>query len=309
MFNGYQQEMRKYLEGKITVYTPTYNRGYCLAQLYNSLHRQSMQNFEWLIIDDGSTDDTEKIVNYWILEANFKIVYIKQENEGKMAKLNFAHKVMNTELCMCVDSDDYLMDNAIEEIFLTWEKVKNLPKICGMVGLDIFKTGKTVGTEFPENAKRVKFCDLKRMGVKGDKKFIYKTSIINDYPPYPSFNGEKFPAPGYLYRLIDVDYDLWVINKPLCVVEYMDDGLSKNKFSQFKNAPNSFRFYRQERMRLASNFSERFKNAIHYVSSCVFAKQNIFNMNKYPLITVLAIPFGIFLNLYIRNTSRKGVVR
>ncbi|MBW3517563.1 glycosyltransferase family A protein [Flavobacterium sp. NKUCC04_CG] len=302
--------MTKYIENKITVYTPTYNRGYCLHQLYDSLCKQLQQNrdFEWLIVDDGSTDDTEHLVQKWMKIAPFKIIFYKQENEGKMAKLNFIHQIIETELCVCVDSDDYLTDNALDEIFKVWRVVKGNSQIGGLVGLDVFKNGNVVGTEFPEGLSSIKFRDFERRGVKGDKKFIYRTSVISSYPPYPSFKGEKFPAPGYLYRLIDLDYDLWIINKPLCIVEYLEDGLSKNKFSQFKKAPNSFMFYRQERMRLATSFSERFKNAIHYVSSGIFTKKNVFKNNKYPITTFFAVPLGVLLNIYLNKTSKKGAV-
>src|SRR5690606_23531816 len=103
--------MKKYKKNKITVYTPTFNRAYCLNQLYESLHRQtqSYNDFEWLVVDDGSTDNTEELLSKWINEAPFKITYYKQKNEGKMAKLNFIHEILETGLCMCVDSDDYLI--------------------------------------------------------------------------------------------------------------------------------------------------------------------------------------------------------
>ncbi len=302
--------MKKFREGIITVYTPTYNRGYCLHQLYDSLCTQTLEfdKFEWLIVDDGSNDNTADLVNEWILKSPFKIFYYKQINEGKMAKLNFIHKAIDTELCTCVDSDDYLMDTGLSDILQKWVEIKDFSGIAGMVGLDIFKNGKVVGTEFPKGLDKIKFCHFDKLGVKGDKKFVYRTSIISSYPDYPSFHGEKFPAPGYLYRLIDVDYDLWILNKPLCVVEYLDDGLSKNKYIQFKKTPHSFMFYRQERMRLALNYSERYKSAVHYVSSCIFAKEGLFKNNSYPLTTILAFPFGLLLNLYIRKTSKKGAV-
>ena len=292
----------------ITVYTPTFNRAYCLPQLYNSLLNQTVNDFVWLIIDDGSTDNTEEIVKIWIKQSPFKILYFKQINEGKMEKVNFAHQFIDTELNMCVDSDDYLLNDSIEIILKEWEKIKFNQNIAGMVGLDVFKDHTVVGTKFPENISISKFCYFDKIGAKGDKKFIYRSEITKKYPKYPSINGEKFPAPGYLYRLIDVDYNLWVFNKPLCVVEYLEDGLSKNKFKQFKMSPNSFVFYRQERMRLAINWIDRFKNAIHYVSSCMFANKKFFEDNLYPITTILAIPFGILLNNYIKRTNKRGVV-
>lgn len=303
--------MKNYKKNKITIHTPTYNRSYCLHQLYESLLRQTQpyDYFEWHIVDDGSTDNTEEFVSKWIKEAPFNIVYYKQKNEGKMAKLNFIHQIIDTELCTCVDSDDFLTDNALEIILNKWNNIEDKTKIAGIVGLDIYKNGNVVGTAFPENLKEIKFQDFGKNRVLGDKKFIYRSDIISAYPPYPSINGEKFPAPGYLYRLIDVDYDLVIINEPLCVVEYMEDGLSKNKYSQFKNRPNSFMFYRQERMRLATSFKEKFRNAIHYVSSCIFAKKNFFVKNNFFFVILLALPFGIALNLYLRLTNRKGVIK
>lgn len=300
----------RFLKNNITVYTPTFNRGYCLHRLYESLERQTTSHgmFEWLIVDDGSTDDTQQLVQSWIHQATFKITYIKQKNEGKMAKLNYIHRVLKTELCMCVDSDDYLVDNAIQKILTAWEKIRMRPDVAGIVGLDIYKTGKVVGTKFPQGMTLIRYSDFGKNKVHGDKKFIYKTSVVNSYPAYPSIQGEKFPAPGYLYRLIDVDYKLWILNEPLCVVEYLDDGLSKNKFKQFINAPNSWAFYRKERIRLADNFPEKFRNSIHYVSSCIFAKKNIFRDNKYFLLTLIAMPFGVLLNLYVRKNNNKGVV-
>lgn len=295
---------------KITVYTPTYNRAYCLHQVYESLCRQtaSFDDFDWLVVDDGSTDNTEALVDAWIQEAPFTITYYKQENEGKMMKLNFIHAILTSELCMCVDSDDYLVDDAIERILGIWQLQRNKENIAGIVGLNKYKDDTIVGTKFPDNLNKVKFSHFSLHGIKGDKKFIYKTSVFQKYPDYPSFNNEKFPAPGYLYRLIDVDYNLFPVNDIFCVVEYLEDGLSKNKYKQFVNVPNSWMFYRQERMRLALNYKDKFKNAIHYVSSAMFAKKSIFRANDYLLTTLLALPLGIALNLYIRNTNKKGVV-
>lgn len=301
--------MKDYRRGIITVYTPTFNRGYCLHQLYESLLRQTNVNFEWLVVDDGSSDNTESLILKWIEEAPFKISYFKQRNEGKMAKLNFIHQIVDSELCMCMDSDDYLLDNAIAEILNLWETVKSNNNIAGIVGLNVSKEGKVIGTEFPDKLCYTKFSRFNKYKIYGDKKFIYRTDIISSYPPYPSINGERFPAPGYLYRLIDVDYDIWLHNKPLSVVEYLGDGLSKNKYSQFIKSPNAFRFYRLERMRLAENYLDRLKNAIHFVSSSLFARKNIFKSNRFPFTTFLALPFGIILNIHIRKSKTKGVVK
>jgi len=291
----------------ITVYTATFNRGYIISNLYNSLLRQSNQNFEWLIIDDGSQDDTYQLVLKWIKDGKIKIRYEFQNNKGKMEALNFAHDLISSELNVCVDSDDYLVDDAIEIILSEWEKVKGNKKIAGLVGLDVFKTGEVVGTKFPEDLKYSKFSHFFGKITKGDKKFVYRTDVVKKYPKYPSFPNEKFPAPGYLYRLIDQDYDLYLMNKVLCVVEYLEDGISKNKYLQFRKYPNSFMFYRLELIRLSDSFLDKYKSAVHYVSSCLFAQKSFFN-NKYFYLIILALLPGLILNLYLRFTSKKNKI-
>jgi len=291
----------------ITVYTATYNRAYVLENLYNSLLRQSNQSFEWLIIDDGSQDNTHKLVSKWIKDDKIKITYKFQQNKGKMEALNLAHDLISSELNVCVDSDDYLVDDAIEIILCEWEKVKSNKKIAGIVGLDVFKTGEVVGTKFPEDLKYSKFSHLNKI-IKGDKKLVYRTEVVKQYPKYPSIANEKFPAPGYLYRLIDQDYDLYLINKVLCVVEYLNDGLSKNKYAQFKNQPNSFMYYRLEIIRMSDSFLEKYKSAIHYVSSCLFAKKSIFD-NNYMLLTTLALLPGLLLFLFLRFTNYENKIK
>jgi len=301
--------MVNYIEGKITVYTPTYNRGYCLNKLYESLLRQTNKNFDWLIVDDGSIDNTKELVMSWIKDNKIDIKYIYQENAGKMHALNVAYERINAELNVCVDSDDFLVDEAIDLILTKWKAIRDNKQLAGLVGLDRFEDGKLVGTNFPENIKTAKYREFEtKYNIKGDKKFVYRTDIVHDTAKYPMIDGEKFPALGYLYRLIDQNYDLYLLNTVLCVVEYLDDGISKNKFTQFKKSPNSFAFYRLERMRMAVNYKDKFKNAIHYVSSCIFAKRNIFKNNPYWLTTLLAFPLGILLNIYILKSKKKGVV-
>lgn len=303
------KKMKTYLEGKITIYTPTFNRGYCLNRLYQSLLGQTNLNFEWLIIDDGSTDNTKELVGEWIAEKKIPIRYFYQNNSGKMQAVNVAHGLINTELNTCVDSDDYLLNDAVEIILTKWKEVREKKYIAGIVGLDVFRDGKIVGTAFPKNLSVAKFSEFDiKYNIKGDKKFIYRTEIIQKYPKYPSIAGEKFPAPGYLYRLIDQDYDLYLINEKLCVVEYLEDGISKNKFTQFKKCPNAFAFYRLERMRLAINYRDKFVNAAHYISSCLFSNKNMFKDNPFWLTTFFALPVGLLLNVYIKMGNKKGAV-
>jgi glycosyltransferase involved in cell wall biosynthesis len=294
----------------ITVFTPTYNRGYRLGQLYQSLLRQTNKNFIWLIIDDGSNDDTRELVEVWVGEGAITINYIYQENQGMLGAHNTAYNNIDTLLNVCVDSDDYLTDNCIERILILWAQFGS-DQYAGLLGLDINTKGEVIGTKFPEGLKSGKFSELSwKHKVIGDKKFVYRTDVINEFPRFPMFPNEKFPAAGYLYRQIDKKYDLLFFNENFCVVEYLADGNSKNKLSQYRKSPNSFAYYRLERMRLATTFHDKFKNGIHYVSSCLIAgNYRGIVKNKYSYITILAFPFGVLLALYIMNTKRKNLMQ
>ncbi|EZH75316.1 beta-glycosyltransferase [Aquimarina atlantica] len=290
----------------ITVFTPTYNRAYCLHKCYESLIKQSNQDFVWLIIDDGSTDTTEELVASWIKENKIDIIYHYQENLGMHGGHNAAYRLIETTLNLCIDSDDCMAENAIEKILNSWETIKDKPEYAGLVGLDADESGAIIGTKIPENIKETTLYDIYNVhGVKGDKKLVYRTEVVKKYPSYPIFEGERFVPLGYLYQLIDQDYKLLPVNEVFCVVEYMADGSSMNMLKQYRRHPRGFAFSRKSRMQLAKNFKDKFKNAIHYVSSSMFIKNGSF-LKESPkkLITFLAIPFGVLLNLYIRYKTK-----
>ena len=136
---------------KITVFTPTYNRAYCLNKCYESLKRQTNKDFEWLIIDDGSTDNTKYLVEDWIKEKkDFNIRYVYKENGGMHTAYNLAYEKIDTELSMNVDSDDFLTDTAIEDILTFWNSNKS-GAVGGIYALDQYNDGKIVGCAFPED--------------------------------------------------------------------------------------------------------------------------------------------------------------
>ncbi len=290
----------------ITVFTPTYNRAYCLHKCYESLIQQSNQDFVWLIIDDGSTDNTKELVQSWIDENKITIQYHFQENQGMHGGHNAAYRLIETTLNVCIDSDDCMGEEAIEKILNSWEKIKDKPEFAGIVGLDADESGTIIGTKIPETVEQTTLYDLYHTHkVQGDKKLVYRTEIVKKYPAYPIFEGERFVPLGYLYQLIDQDYTLLPVNDVYCIVEYMLDGSSMNILKQYRRHPRGFAFSRKSRMHLDKSFKNIFKNAIHYVSSSMFTKNGSF-LKESPkkFITVLAIPFGIALNLYIRYKTK-----
>lgn len=294
----------------LTVFTPTYNRAYTLHLCYESLKRQSCKDFVWLIIDDGSTDNTKELVAHWIEENCIPIRYHFQENKGMHGAHNAAYERIETELNVCIDSDDYMADDAVEKITAFWKEAGN-NRYAGIVGLDVSQSGEVIGTRLPERLKHSTLTELYAMHqVKGDKKLVYRTELTSKYPPYPIFPGEKYCPLSYKYILIDQDYPLLIMNEVLCVVEYMQDGSSLNIIKQYKKNPHGFSFFRKVAMAYAPSLKDSIREAIHYVSSSIIIRNKSF-LKESPRkwVTFFAIPFGVLLYIYIQNTSKATVLK
>jgi glycosyltransferase involved in cell wall biosynthesis len=302
----YWQNDKKMNKKTITVFTPTYNRAYCLHQLYESLCRQTSNDFNWLVIDDGSTDNTKELVNKWKAEKKVVIEYYYKENGGMHTGHNVAYNLIETELNVCIDSDDYMPDEAVKEIINFWNENKS-EKYAGILGLDCFKDGKIVSSKkFPKNIKSGKYSLLKsKYRIIGDIKFVYVTSIIKKYPEYPVFEGERFVPLGYKYSNIDKDYEMLFLNKILCIVDYMPDGSTMNIFNQYFKHPKGFAFSRKQSLKGLYNYKEKFIIAVHLVAESILAKQNPFKNNSEKMLTFLAIPLGIALYCYILFLNKK----
>lgn len=285
----------------ITVFTPAYNRAYTIHKTYESLKRQTNKNFKWLIVDDGSTDNTKELIGKWLQEKNdFEIIYIYQENQGMHGAHNTAYENIDTELNVCIDSDDYLTDDAVEIIVNEWERVRN-DKLAGIGALDIFESGEVIGVKFPEGLNQSKYFDIyNKHGVYGDKKFIYRTDLIKNFP-YPEYEGEKYVGLDYKYKKLDEKYELALINKGVCIVEYMEDGSSKNMLKQYRRNPNGWCFFRLENLKIPeTSLKYKFKECIHYVSSSIMCKNKEFILKSpYKGLTLAAIPFGLALYIYV----------
>lgn len=286
----------------ITVFTPAYNRAHTLPRTYASLKAQDCKNFIWLIVDDGSSDNTAELAKEWQSQDNgFEIRYIYKENGGMHTAHNTAYEAIDTELNICIDSDDCLASGAIRAIVGKWNEIKD-KNYAGMIGLDSDFDGKLIGKGFPEELIETTLVGYYAAGGAGDKKLVYRTDIINQYPPYPVFEGEKYVALAYKYRLIDQDYKLAVLNQVLCNVEYQADGSSGTMWKQYLKYPKGFAFWRKVCMQYPESKKRLFVDCIHYVSSSVIAhdKRYIIESPK-KLLTILCIPFGAIL----ANITRK----
>lgn len=290
----------------LTIFTPAYNRAHTIGRTYESLKKQNCKEFIWLIIDDGSTDNTSELVEQWKNEScGFEIRYIYKENGGMHTAHNIAYENIDTELNMCIDSDDCLAEEAVQKILNKWEAVKDFG-YAGIIGLDAdMNTGEIIGSKFPEDMWETTLVEYYAKGGKGDKKLVYRTDVINRYPPYPVFAGEKYVALAYKYRLIDNDYKLAVLNEVLCNVEYQTDGSSGTMYKQYLKNPRGFAFWRKISMQYPESRKRMFRDCVHYVSSSLIA-HNCHFIKESPkkVYTLLAIPFGALLTVYIKYKAR-----
>jgi glycosyltransferase involved in cell wall biosynthesis len=293
---------------QLTVFTPTYNRAFCLGQCYESLKRQTNKNFTWLIIDDGSTDHTNELVAKWIKEKHFHIIYHWQENQGMHGAHNTAYQLIHTELNVCIDSDDYMPDDAVEKILSFWND-HGSSKVSGMIGLDAYHDGGVIGTKLPDTVGSSTLFDLyNKYGVTGDKKLVYRTELTKKYP-YPIFHQEKYVGLAYKYFMLDMEYKMLLMNEVICRVEYLADGSSVNMLNQYRKNPKGFAFYRKELMKLPfASTTFKFRQAIHYVSSSLISRNwNFMSDTPNKRLTLLALPFGIMLYLYINQKTKIAV--
>lgn len=290
----------------LTIFTPAYNRAHTIGLTYESLKKQNCKEFIWLIIDDGSTDNTSELVEQWKNEScGFEIRYIYKENGGMHTAHNIAYENIDTELNVCIDSDDCLAEEAVQKILNKWEAVKDFG-YAGIIGLDAdMNTGEIIGSKFPEDMWETTLVEYYAKGGKGDKKLVYRTDVINRYPPYPVFAGEKYVALAYKYRLIDNDYKLAVLNEVLCNVEYQTDGSSGTMYKQYLKNPRGFAFWRKISMQYPESRKRMFRDCVHYVSSSLIA-HNCHFIKESPkkVYTLLAIPFGALLTVYIKYKAR-----
>lgn len=283
----------------LTVFTPAYNRGYIIHKCYESLCRQTSKDFVWLVVDDGSTDNTAQLIKEWQKQGNgFEIKYIYKENGGMHTAHNTAYENIDTELNVCIDSDDYMPDDAVEKIISFWRE-NGSDKFAGIIALDVYESNrKTIGSELP-NKKSTTLMGYYNNGGSGDKKLIYRTDVINATPMYPEFEGEKYVGLAYKYHIVDETKELLIMNEPVCIVDYQDSGSSANMWKQYYKNPKGFAFFRKSEMKYRHGL-QLFKTCIHYVSSSIISKNKNF-VKELPkkLMTVLAVPFGILL--YILN--------
>lgn len=222
----------------ITVFTPTYNRAHLLPTLYESLLKQSFTDFEWVIVDDGSSDNSEQIIQDFSAENKINIRYFLQKNGGKHRAINKGVAEAKGILFFNVDSDDYLPENALKTVVEKYEESKSKYKVAGVSGRRIFTTGTIVGsdnfTELVTNSIDIRT----KYGVTGDLVEVFEVAVLKQYP-FPEFENEKFCAESTIWFRIALSHDLYFFNEGIYVTEYIAGGLTDNSVKIRMQSPKS----------------------------------------------------------------------
>lgn len=261
----------------ITIFTPAYNRKKELSVLYNSLLLQDYNNFEWVIVDDGSVDDTENLILDLKNENKINIVYFKQENRGKSKAVNQGIKLAKGDLFLCIDSDDYFLPNVLSMINREYENIKNDDSIAGLGFLHYkVNTEEVIGTKFPnENMVDTYFNIYNLYKVKGDKQLIFKTKIMKEFL-FPEIEGEKFVPEALVFNRISQKYKMKFINKAIVYKDYLESGYSNNYFKLAKNNPKGQVLYYKELYELQPTLY----NVAAYNMYSIFAKNGMIKTIK-----------------------------
>lgn len=250
-----------------TVFTPTYNRAYCLGDLYESLREQTFKDFEWLIVDDGSTDNTEEVVNGWIQEGSLRIRFIKQENGGKHRATNRAVSEAQGALFLIVDSDDTLLPGALTAFSQEWRGIPDEQRknYQGVTCVNVDQHGKIIGGGLPTPRIDCRSYELRyKMGYSGDMSGFVATDVLKQFP-FPEFPGEKFISEGVVWLRIDRRYLTRFANHPVKCVNYLQDGLTAGNVANRMRNPHGARAVQREIAKSPIPIKIRLKATANYV--------------------------------------------
>lgn len=287
----------------LTIFTPTYNRKEKLKYLYDSLCRQTNKNFKWLVIDDGSTDETKDLIKSFITEKKIEIQYYFQENSGKMKSHNKAVEMCTTELFLCVDSDDYLVDNAVEIILNIMDK----PRMTNekIIGLLAYRNNKVSFIENDKDRfKKLRLLNLQQLydnNYSGETTLVFKTKIIRKYP-FIIYENERFIQEKTVYNILDQLGKYIFFPENITIMEYQPDGISNNVKKILINNPKGSFYYYNQNMKYEKRKLKNLRNAANAISYGLLSNYNIkYIMKEYKYMKILASPIGIYLYIKRKN--------
>lgn len=264
----------------ISIVTPTYNRAHTLPALFESLKRQTARNFEWIIVDDGSTDGTHALCEEFAKKSDFSVNYLRQKNSGKHVAVNSAAQIARGEWFFIVDSDDYLTNDSMEinESYLA--QIKDNPDFAGVSGVCaradgsflVGAHGETVG-DLPARIRKrfdLDYIDAtskdyrKKFAMPGDRAEVVRTALVRRFP-FPCFPGERFVSEFYLWQSIsDLGLKMRWFNEPTYIAEYQEDGLTRNMKSMTRMSPLGKSFVDNFTLSSGAPASDKLRSAVNY---------------------------------------------
>ena len=282
----------------ITIFTPTYNRAYIIKKLYDSLCRQTCKDFEWLVVDDGSVDNTESLITRFINEKVITIHYIRQGNGGKHTAINRGIWEAKGELFFIVDSDDYLSVDAVEKISFYYNQVKDDNSFAGISGVRVTFDGVRIGDELNAQVLDCSPLDLRlKFSIRGDMAEAFKTSVLRKYP-FPVFEDELFCPEALIWNRISLHYKIRFTNEKIYFCEYRSDGLTAKIVRLRMNNPEASKLYYSELYRMPIPFIQKVKAAINYWRfACCSRKKFKTKIAQIGITSVCLYPIGFLFHL------------
>lgn len=290
----------------LTIFTPTYNRANLLSRVFKSLQQQTSFDFEWLLVDDGSTDKTETIIEEFKREpTTFPIRYFKQENGGKHRAINFGVKKAEGAYFLILDSDDFLHNYTIEKIKPMLLKVKAEDNLAGIAVRRAYKDGTIVGNEFSNPISTSSLNIRYKYHITGDLVEIFKTNILKEYP-FPEYEGEKFCPEALVWNRIAQNYNLKFFNAGLYVTEYIEGGLTEKIVKIRMQSPQASMLHYAELASYDIPFKEKIKAGINFWRFAFNAKQISFfkKTKKIGLFYIAVLPLGYLMHLNDKRNNK-----
>ncbi len=288
----------------LTIFTPSYNRIKTLTRLYRSLQEQRCQNFEWLIVDDGSRDNTQELVQQWVKHAPFPIRYAYQENGGKHRATARGILMASGDLFFCVDSDDYLPPDATALIADAWAE-ESCPECAGIVGYKEDTSGRPLGAAFPDGVSQCSTYGLSALYKScGERSLVYRTEVLKRFPA-PDYVGENFLTECVVYDQIAAEYSMLLLPESLTICEYQDDGYTRNLFAIMLNNPCGYCHYYAQRIDMAQRWTERLGYMVRYLAFRHLSHhRGLRYQGRYGHLLPLLSPLGRLLVCYYKLKSQ-----
>lgn len=279
----------------LTIFTPTYNRANLLSRLYESLCLQSSQNFEWIIVDDGSTDNTDDVVKTFISEKKIPIIYYRQENAGKHVAINRGVSLAKGRLFFIVDSDDYLTPEAVDFIKESYKRIEDVDGIAGLAARRGYTTENPIGSlNFKSEITETVFDFRYRRKIFGDMAEIIKTKVMKDFL-FPRIGSERFMPESVVWNRIGLRYKLLWMPRIIYIGEYLDGGLTDNNFVIRKKSPEGSLLFYKELQSMPIPFVQKIRANINYWRFAKFSQRPF--ISKFKDVKFFLSIFGLPLSL------------